>query len=93
MNDGIKIIEFSVDNYPGMVHIRPIKTGDILYVLPDKRDPVFSVGDIYPKYNNHFIVHKAFYEPKHWWEFWKKKVPIGYVIMYYEGELCIIKED
>lgn len=85
MNDGFKVLEISADDYPSNIpRIRPMCDRDTVFVLPDKNDPVFSVGDIYPKYNNHFVVYKAFYEPKHWWQFWKKKVPIGYVIMYKE---------
>ena len=86
MNDNFKVLEISADDYPSsnISRVRPMHNGDVLYVLPNKNDPVFSVGDVYPKYNNHFVIHKAFYEPKHWWQFWKKKVPIGYVIMYKE---------
>lgn len=86
MSNGFKVLEISADDYPSsnIFRIQPMRNGDVLYVFPDENDPVFSAGDIYPKYNKHFVVYKAFYEPKHWWQFWKKKVLVGYVLMYKE---------
>lgn len=92
MNDGFKIIEISADDYPptNISRIRPMKIGDTLFVNVDSKTLNLKVGDIYPKYNECFRVIKVWtnitYGGKRWWQFWKKTIPMSYMLEY-------IKED
>lgn len=76
MNDGFKVVEISADDYPNTANIRPLKTGDTLYVIPDKRDPVFSVGIFI---QNTIIILwciKLFMNPNIGGNFGKRKFPL-----------------
>lgn len=90
MNYEFKVLEISADDYPNVSCIRPMKTGDTLWVNVDSKTLNLKVGDIYPKYDGRFRVIKVWtnltYREKHWWQFWKKTIPMSYMLEY-------IKED
>lgn len=92
MNYEFKVLEISADDYPptNISRIRPMKIGDVLWVNVDSKTLNLKVGDVYPKYDGRFRVIKVWtnltYGEKHWWQFWKKTIPMSYMLEY-------IKED
>lgn len=56
-----------------VVRAVPLQTGDSIFIASS--DPV-KVGDQYDDYVA--IISQVYYEPKRWWEFWKKKKQLGY---------------
>ena len=53
----------------------PLSSGDTIVIHDTK--PV-KIGDKYKKYPAK--IHHIFYEPKKWWQFWKKKKQLGYIV-------------
>ena len=49
-------------------------------------DPAYRVGDLYQVGSCRFDVSQIYYEPRRWWQFWKKKRPLGYLLRYQGGE-------
>ena len=75
MNDIYKV-EIKASDYPKRtLKVRPLSTGDTIFIKDT--NPV-RVGDWYRDYPAK--VHQVFYESKKWWQFWKKKGQIGYLI-------------
>ena len=56
-----------------LVRAVPLQTGDSIFIASS--NPV-NVGDQYKGYAA--IIAEVYYEPKKWWEFWKKKKQLGY---------------
>lgn len=90
MNDGFKVVEISANDYPNISRIRPMKIGDTLFVNVDSKTLNLKIGDIYPKYNECFRVIKVWtnitYGGKRWWQFWKKTIPMSYMLEYIKGD-------
>lgn len=87
MNENFKVLKISADEYPPNIScIRPMKIGDTLWVNVDSKTLNLKVGDIYPKYDGCFRVIKVWtnltYREKRWWQFWKKTIPMSYMIEY-----------
>ena len=56
-----------------LIRAVPLQTGDSIFIASS--DPV-NVGDQYGDYAATIV--EVYYEPKRWWEFWKKKKQLGY---------------
>lgn len=68
--------EIKASNYPNPpLRVTPLSTGDT--ILIKDTNPV-HVGDWYHNYNAK--VYQIYYENKRWWQFWKKKKQIGYLV-------------
>lgn len=68
--------EIKVTDYPNTpLTVRSLSTGDTFFIKD--ASPV-RVGDWYRDYPAK--VHQVFYESKKWWQFWKKKKQIGYLV-------------
>ena len=55
-----------------------ISSGDVLRIGYD--GDTYKLGDKYKDFNA--IISGIDYEPKSWWQFWKKKKIFGYEIMF-----------
>jgi hypothetical protein len=62
----------------------PLHFGDVLYA-EEPLDPMLKDTAL-------FKIIEIFYYPKKWWQFWKKKVPKGYNIMFIGNNTCGYKE-
>ena len=74
------------DAYPNYVHAVPLQQGDTVLMRATPNDPMYQVGDLYQMSGCRFEVERIYYEPRHWWQFWKKKRPLGYELRYQGGE-------
>lgn len=68
-------IEMKATDYPNIPTVRKLSTGDTIFIKDT--NPV-RVEDWYRNYPAK--VHQVFYENKKWWQFWKKKKQIGYLV-------------
>lgn len=55
----------------------PLQAGDSIFIASS--DPV-KVGDQYENYPAK--INCIYYEPKKWWQFWKKKKQLGYSVIW-----------
>lgn len=69
----VKAEDFHGDFDDKTVRAVPLQTGDSIFIASS--NPV-KVGDKYDDYPA--IIAQVYYEPKRWWEFWKKKKQLGY---------------
>lgn len=53
-----------------------IKSGDEIYIKNNGNHP--KLGDKYKNYDA--VITRLDYKPKKWWQFWKKKELLGYVV-------------
>lgn len=74
-NNPYKIVSKASDYPANISHAYPLQSGDTI-VIQDVT-PV-KVGDKYK--NFHARVIQIFYKPKKWWQFWKKKEQLGYMV-------------
>lgn len=76
MPEVYKVIS-DASKYPNGVRVCKLELGDSFYVrLTDKQ---YIVGEEYEQYPG-FTVTKIFYEPKKWWQIWKKRKAFGCVV-------------
>lgn len=59
----------------GTTRLHKLESGDSFIVKSE--EPV-KLGGLYRHYGA--IVSQIFYEPKKWWQFWKKKKQIGFQV-------------
>ena len=62
----------------GNARVALISSGDVLRIGYD--GDTYKLGDKYKDFNA--IISLVYYEPKSWWQFWKKKKILGYRIMF-----------
>lgn len=62
-------------DYPGALRCVTLKSGDEVYIKSRTAPPLGSKWR-----DRNAIVIKIDYAPKKWWQFWKKKTVLGYVI-------------
>lgn len=55
-----------------------ISSGDVIWM--SYNGEIYKIGDKYKDFNA--IISGIDYEPKSWWQFWKKKKILGYRIMF-----------
>lgn len=69
-------VEIKASDYPNApLKARPLNTGDTIFI----KDAIpVHVGDWYRNYPAK--VCQIYYENKKWWQFWKKKKQIGYLV-------------
>lgn len=60
----------------GAPTFRKVNKGDEIYIKNDGKSP--KIGDQYEDY--HAIVTKLDYTPKKWYQFWRSRKLIGYVV-------------
>mgnify|MGYP003571383856 CR=1 FL=1 len=70
--DEIKVLENPAD---GTARVHELRAGDSFIV---KSAESVKLGGVYRHYGA--IVTKIYYEPKKWWQFWKKKKQIGFQV-------------
>lgn len=74
-------IELSDDEKEVLKNIRvravPLESGDVIFIF--SREPV-KIGEQYQDYQA--FVSRIIYEPKKWWQFWKRKIQIGYEVIW-----------
>ncbi len=67
---------FKAEDYPNdNIEIKPMQSGDTICI--SDTNPV-TVGDKYKNYPAK--VCEIFYTPKSWWQFWKRKQQLGYMV-------------
>ena len=72
----------NADDYPiYQPRVVGLEHGDCIFILAQEDMPRYKVGDYYDKYPD-FVVTQIYYNPKKWWQFWKKKIILGYKMMY-----------
>ena len=75
-DDGVFMkLECKVNGYQRLCRV---SQGDSIYI---KDSIPVQIGDKYKDYNN-TIVSRIDYMPKKWWQFWKPKKQIGYVVSF-----------
>lgn len=68
-------VELRAEDYlTGVVHARELTSGDELYI--GDKDNIVKVGDKFKDYTA--VIAAVYYEPKKWWQFWKRKKQVGY---------------
>lgn len=77
---------FEADSYPNYVQAVPLQQGETIWMRATSNDPAYRVGDLYQVGSCRFDVSQIYYEPRRWWQFWKKKRPLGYLLRYQGGE-------
>ena len=64
------------NEYPNNnVHVQPLKSGDVIFIF--SQEPV-KIGNQYKNYPA--FISRIIYEPKKWWQFWKRKKQFGYEV-------------
>lgn len=72
---GIYKVELKAEDYPnGVFRARKLTSGDELYVGDEEN--IVKVGDKFKDYPA--VISEVYYEPKKWWQFWKRKKQVGY---------------
>ena len=61
-----------------LVRCRELKWGDTFVVTADSH--LVQMFDDNP--HSDYEIIEIHYKPKKWWQFWKKKIPLFYVIAY-----------
>lgn len=56
-----------------------LKNGDSFFIRDTN---TVKIGDNYKKYPARIV--QIFYEPKKWWQFWKRKKQLGYIVKWEE---------
>ena len=65
-----------VNEYPNnKVRVQPLQSGYVIYI--SSQEPV-KIGEQYKDYPA--FISRIIYEPKKWWQFWKRKKQIGYEV-------------
>lgn len=59
-------------------HVSLLNRGDSFAVVKTLGDETVKVGDQYKNYPA--IITEIIYEPKKWWQFWKKPKQLGYIV-------------
>lgn len=77
---------YEADSYPNDVQAVPLRRGDTILMRATPNDPAYQVGDLYQVGSYRFDVDRIYYEPRRWWQFWKKKRALGYLLRYQGGE-------
>ena len=62
----------------GNARVALISSGDVIWM--SYNGEIYKLGDKYKDFNA--IISGVDYEPKSWWQFWKKKKILGYRIMF-----------
>ena len=64
------------NEYPNnKVHVQPLKSGDVIFIFSHES---VKIGDRYKNYTA--FISRIIYEPKKWWQFWKRKKQLGYEV-------------
>lgn len=75
-SDKIYKIICKTENYPNPPLVRELTSGDSIVIMDG--DNIVCPGDRYKDYPA--VISQVIYEPKKWWEFWKKKKQLGFVV-------------
>ena len=59
------------------VRAQPLESGDTFYIFSS--EPV-KIGNKFKDYPATIL--NVFYNPKKWWQFWKRKKQIGYIVQW-----------
>lgn len=79
LQDGIYKVVCRAEDYPStQPRFYKLSSGDS-FVLMD-RENIVKPGDEYKNYPA--FVTRVIYEPRKWWQFWKRKRQLGYVIQW-----------
>lgn len=76
MNEIYKVV-IKAEDYPRGARVVKLEKGDSFYLVGSRN---VKVGDKYKDYPA--IISRIDYEPKKWWQFWKKKKMIGCLILW-----------
>ena len=73
----------SVDDvaYAMKMRVAEVGKGDRIYISFSGR--VYKVGEKYDFWDG-AIISKIYYEPRKWWQFWKQKRILGYIVDFLE---------
>lgn len=82
----LRKLVYEADSYPNSVQAVLLQKGDTMWVRATSDNPVYQVGDGYQVGNQRFEVSRIYYPPRHWWQFWEKKKPVGYLLRYTGGD-------
>ena len=71
----------SVDDYCPNNTLRYVKlcAGDT-FTISNRQGENFKPGQKYLGFDN-LMVYRIIYAPKKWWQFWKRRKVIGYIVM------------
>jgi len=72
------------DNSRECAHVSLLNRGDSFAVVKTLGDETVKVGDQYKDFPA--VITEIIYEPKKWWQFWKKKNRLGYIVEWRGGE-------
>lgn len=68
-------VKIKAEDYPtGAIRVYKCTSGDELYI--DDKENIVKVGDKFRDYPA--VIAEVYYEPKKWWQFWKRKKQVGY---------------
>ena len=76
-SDKIYKIVCKAKDYPN-IQVRELTSGDSFVIMD--RDNIVRPGDRYEDYPA--TISQILYEPRKWWEFWKKKKQLGFIVMW-----------
>lgn len=72
--------ELKVEDYPSdTIRTHKLTSGDEFYI-GDKNN-IVKPGDKFKSYPA--VITEVYYEPKKWWQFWKRKKQIGYRVRWF----------
>lgn len=82
----LRKLVYKADSDSNNVQVVPLQKGDTVWMRATSDSPGYQVGDGYQVGGQRFEVSRIYYTPRHWWQFWKKKKLVGYLLRYTGGD-------
>jgi hypothetical protein len=70
-----KVVTYAKDYPTTPVRLMRCQSGDTLFIRSEEK---VTIGDKYK--DSQFVVSEIIFKPKKWWQLWKKKRQLGYIV-------------
>ena len=70
-----KVVTYAEDYPTTPVRLMCCQSGDTLFIRSEEK---VTIGDKYK--DSQFVVSEIIFKPKKWWQLWKKKRQLGYIV-------------